>query len=335
MLTLGTLDLADEGPVTGVTITCETTLTFGDNSSSPDTLTRSSGSWLADGFRVGDSFTITGTASNNVTATITVLTATVLTVVTGTFAAEVIGAEDVTIVAGETESQWVSTMDSAFATVDGQKRIDIGLGRAAKVSPITGYKMRRPAQWPASIREYQHDVHIPCWRKEHGPLLDWDLYDDDGNLTEFDEASTGGALAARFTCLRTYANGPAGVYVALSLTRATESSLLSRTHNMAVANIAQTVCQAEGENAIGVDLVLNADGTAESSSLRKVEDKINAALQTNLLVSKQNEGPRASSAKFTASTDDILNVVPATMTGTCALGLKGTIEQVDIVIRVK
>lgn len=46
------------------------------------TITRASGSWITDGFVVGDNITITGTASNNTTGTIGVLTATVMTLVT-------------------------------------------------------------------------------------------------------------------------------------------------------------------------------------------------------------------------------------------------------------
>jgi len=51
--------LAAEGPIAGVSITAEPTLTFGDNGGSEDTIARNRGSWLADGFRVGDSITIT------------------------------------------------------------------------------------------------------------------------------------------------------------------------------------------------------------------------------------------------------------------------------------
>ena len=45
----------------------------------PDTFTRDAGSWVVDGFRVGDTITVTGSASNNSTFVITVLTDLVLT----------------------------------------------------------------------------------------------------------------------------------------------------------------------------------------------------------------------------------------------------------------
>jgi hypothetical protein len=68
VLTLGTLALAAEGPVGNVVITSEMALTF---TASTHTITRNRGSWFDDGFRVGDSVTTTGTASNNFTKTIT------------------------------------------------------------------------------------------------------------------------------------------------------------------------------------------------------------------------------------------------------------------------
>lgn len=52
------------------------TITYANGS--PNTATRAGGSFIDDGLKVGDSVAITGSANNNVTVTITVLTATVL-----------------------------------------------------------------------------------------------------------------------------------------------------------------------------------------------------------------------------------------------------------------
>ncbi len=323
-------DLANEGPVSNCTIVGSHGLAF---DAAGDTITRSGGSWLDDGFAVGDSVTVAGTVSNNYTKTITTLTATVMTFASGV-ADEVIGSRTPTIVKGETMSAWVSAMATAFASVDSQKRIDIGLGRLRKLSPITGYEFRRPVSWAASIREYQHDLHIPCWRKEDGPLDGWSMLDDDGNVVEFDERTVGGGLADRFTVARTYGNGPNGAFIALSMTRAAEGSLLSRTHNMSVANLACTVVQAETENAIGQSLVLKGDGTATEQSLGVLEAKVNSALSASLLVNKENEGQRASSAVWSASRTDDLSVLPATLTGVLDLVLNGTLEQIVTTVKV-
>lgn len=324
----------DEGPVGGCAIVGSEGLTFAEVGATGDTITRSVGSWLSDGFSVGDTVTVSGTASNNVSGPIASLSATVLTFGTTDLAAEVIGSHNVTITKGETMSAWVSLMDAAFASVDGQKRIDLGLGRLRKLSPITGWEFRRPVAWAASVREYSHDVQIPTWRKADGPLDGWSLEDVNGAITEYDERSIGGALAARFTCARTYSNGPNGAFIALSLTRATEGSLLSRTHNLAVANVACTVAQLETENAIGQVLVLNPDGTGTDASLSLIEGRVNKALQLSLLQAGK-EGQRASSAVWRASRADILNVPGAELTGSLDLLLNGTLEKITTVVRIQ
>lgn len=333
VITMNTTDLAAEGPTAVVTITAEPTLTFGDNGASPDTITRNRGSWLDDGFRVGDSITITGTASNNVTKTITALTATVLSVATASFAAEVIGSVGVTITAGETEVAWIAALDALVASVTGAPRMDLGAGRLTVLSPVIGYTTRRPVQWADSIRSYQHDVSTTTWWKDLGPLQGWSI---DG---EHDERVTAGLLAARITCARTWGNGPDGAFIAQSLTRATDGNILSQTHNVAVTNVAQTVVQRVTENFAGATLVLNeadVDGkkTATTASLGIFAAKVNSELKRNLLSDIGGEGPRASSAKWTPATDDDLGVADATLHGTLALNLKGTIVHIATAVAV-
>lgn len=334
VLTFGTTDLAAEGPIGGCSVVGSTPLTFAEVGGTGDTITRGGGSWLADGFAVGDVVTVAGTSLNNVTGPIAGLTATVLTFGTTDLAPEVIGSHVVTITAGEDDPSWVSSIDSAFASIDAQRRIDLGAGRGFKKSPLTGWRLRRPAQWGASLREYLKDVQIPCWRKSDGPLPGWSLEDENGIVVEHDERTDGGLLAARFTCFRTYANGPAGVFVALSLTRASEASLLSRTHNMAVANVASSVAQAETENAIGQVLELKADGTATEQSLTVLEERVNSALAIALL-QRRPDGVRASDAKWKASRTDVLNVAEAELTGTLDLRLNGTLEKISTRVRVQ
>lgn len=310
------------------------TLTFAEVGATGDTITRSAGSWVADGFRVGQTITVAGSASNNVTGAIAGVTSTVLTLGSTDLTAEADVADCTVTAAAETHTDWLTAIDAAFADIDAEKRIDIASGRARKRSPITGWLFRRPLSWAASVREYQHDVQIPVWRKEDGPLSGWDLEDADGNTVEHDERVDGGALAARFTCARTWANGPAGTYIALSLTRATEGSLLSRTHNLAVANVACSVAHAETENAIGMVLELNADGTATEASLTVLEERVNSALAIALL-QRKSEGPRASAAKWQASRSDVLNVPGAELTGTLDLRLNGTLEKITTRVRVQ
>jgi len=335
VLTLGTTDLANEGPVGNVTVTASPAITFAEVGATGDTITRSRGSWLEDGFAAGDEITVTGTVSNNITdAAVTGVTATVITLGSTDLAAEVIGSAAIVVTGGELDSEWIAAVDDEFGDIDGERRLDLGAGRGRKSSPITGWRLRRPVAWAASLREYQHDVQIPTWRKSDGKCSGWDLEDEEGTTVEHDERVDGGALAARFTCFRTYANGPAGAFIALSLTRASESSLLSRTHNMAVANVACSVVQAETENAIGQVLELNSDGTGTEASLVVIEERVNSALAINLLQGK-SEGKRASDAKWKASRTDVLNVPEAELTGTLDLRLNGTLEKITTRVRVQ
>jgi hypothetical protein len=333
-ITLDTDDLADEGPVGSVTITGEASLTFSDAN---DEITRaggSPGSWLDDGFRIGDSITITGTSSNNITTTVVAVTDTVLEVTAAALSDEVIGITSATIVAGQTKAVWMAAIDAAFATVDAKERIDLSAGRGRALSQFAGWYWLYPAGWFASWREYQHDVHVATWRKSDGPV-GADLYDADGNLVEWDDLVDGGAgSAARFTTLRTWANGPQGGFIALSLTRASDASLLSRTHNVAVVNVAQQVCQAATENVIGRSLILNDDGTATTDSLNTIKAEVNSALELALLTNRLGEGQRCSAASWEPATDDILNVPEPTLNGTLTLNLRGTIHTVATTIRV-
>lgn len=326
--------LANEGPITTASIVGSAPLTFAEVGATGDTITRTTGSWVTDGFLVGDILTVAGTVSNNVVGALANVTATVLTLGTTDLNPETIASHLVTITAGEDDPSWVSSINVAFASIDAQRRIDLGAGRGFKQSVLTGWNVRRPVQWAASIREYQKDVQVPTWRKSDGPLLGWSITDADGNTFDHDERTDGGLLAARFTCFRSYANGPAGVFIALSLTRATENSQLSRTHNMAVANVASSVCQSETENAIGQVLELDDDGTATEASLRVLENRVNSALAIALLQRKV-EGPRASDAQWTASRSDILNVPGAELTGTLDLRLNGTLEKITTRVRVQ
>jgi hypothetical protein len=337
VLTLDTTDLAAEGPVGGCAVTAAPCLTFAEVGGTGDTITRNRGSWLDDGFAVGDVVTVTGSVSNNVTGPIAALTATVLTFGTTDLAAEVASSYVVSITGGEDDSTWVAAIDATFADIDDERRIDLGAGRGRKTSRITGYNMRRPVQWAASLREYQHDVQVPVWRKSDGKCKGWDLKDEEGNTVEHDERTDGGLLLARFTCFRSWANGPAGAFIALSLTRALEGSMLSRTHNMAVANVGSSVCQAETEHAIGFIAELNSDGTAQEASLRVLEGKVNSALAIALLQDKP-EGRRASNAVWTASRTDDLRISPSnptpTLHGTLELDLNGTIERIETLVKI-
>lgn len=333
ILTLGTLAVTAETTALAV-ITAETALTFVDGGSGEDQLLRTSGSWLSDGYRVGDSFTITGSNLNNVTATITAVTESTINVVTATFAAEVIGANTVTMVAGQTKAQHLIANNAAFAAIADDPRVDLGHGRAFKLSPFLGFYLRRSVQWADTIRAFSHDVHVATWEKDLGALPGWSLEDPNGTLVEHDERIDSGALAAGFTCFRTWGNGPRGAFIARSVTRAAPNTVLSATENIVVANLAQTVAQMEGENTVGQSLVLNLDNTATGASLATIKQRIDSALSRNLLANVENEGQRASLCYVTLASDDDLSGVDATLNGVITLVLLGKIAHLNFKIRV-
>src|SRR6185436_3169715 len=328
VLTFGTTDLANEGPVAGCHVVGSQGLTFAEVGGTGDTITRSGGgSWRDDGFRAGDTVTITGTASNNVSGAVTAVTDTVLTFDTTDLTAEVIGSHLVTITKGETMAAWVSEMEDEYVDIDDEPRIDIGLGRLSKLSPFTGWAMRRPVQWAVAVREFEHELHIPTWRKADGALDGWSMKDADGKKIEYDQSTDGGALEANFTCAKTWPNDK-GAYIALSLTRAGDGKLLSRTHNMHGANLTCTIIQRESENAVGQVLELADDGHGTDDSRAKIEGRVNSALERELL-SSGKEGPKASSVSWRADRSALLNVLPVRLPGKSRLVLDGTLEEID------
>jgi hypothetical protein len=335
VITLNTVDLIAEVGTAGCSVVASPGITFAEVGATGDTITRSRGSWLDDGFRVGDLVTVTGTVSNNIVATVglTAVTALVLTFNTTDLASELIGSAGVSVSAGQSKGQWMAAIDAEFAPVDGAFRIDLSAGRGRVLSPFSGWNFRQPAGWFASLREYQHDLHVATWRKSDGNV-GASLYDSDNALVEWDDRVDGEAGSlARFTTLRTWSNGPGGAFVAQSLTREVDSSLLSQTHNVAVTNLACTVVQSATENTIGRSLVLNPDGTATSDSLSTIQSEVNSQLETALLQNR-GEGQRASRAVWTPSPDDILNVPSALLTGVLELNLNGTIHSTNTQVRV-
>lgn len=334
------ITLGAEGLVAEVVATCtvvgRATLTFAN---AGETVTRNRGSWLADGFRVGDLVTIAGTDSGTndvVDAAVTAVTALVLTLEAAAVTAdEVSPVTQVSVSAGQTKAAWMATIEAEFEGIDDAFRIDMSAGRGAVRQPFSGWVLRRPASWAASLREYQHDLHVPPWRKDDGPT-GFSLEDEDGSLVEWDDRVDGGAAsAARFTSFTTWANGPNGAFLTLSLTRGNEGSLLSLSHNVAVVNLACTVTQLNTEKAVGRVLVLNDDGTATAAELATIAQEVNTALNLALLKNAKGEGQRASKAVWTPSSDDILNVPEATLTGVLDLNLNGTVHSVNTTVRVR
>ncbi len=102
-----------------------------------------------------------------------------------------------------------------------------------------------------------------------------------------------------------------------------------------MTNLACTVVQSATEDAaIGVDLLLNPDGTATGGSLKTIETKVNSQLAQALLQNNQGEGQRCSSAVWTADPSTIFNVPEAALVGVLVLELNGVIHKVTTTVAV-
>lgn len=301
-------------------------------SASADTLTRSSGDWVADGFRPGQTLTVTGTANNNSTFVVTDVSPQVLTVADGV-TNETFRASVAAIVAGETVNDYLNDLDATFSSVSGEQ-VGIGVGQFRFMSPITGWMLERNSQWAACVHEYQHDYHIATWRKSDGPTIGATILDADGALEQYDDRVYGGlASILGFTSLRSWANGPLGTFVSQDYTRAQPGALLQYTHNVDVVNLAVNTVQRATEAIIGEFVPLNPDGTATADALAVIAARVNNPLQRVVLTSV-GEGVRASSAVWTPSATDKLDQVPALLTGVLDLKINGTIHSVATVAKV-
>jgi hypothetical protein len=257
-----------------------------------------------------------------------------MTCAASTFVDEEIGSCTASVTLTESETAWASSLSAAFASVSGE-RIDLGAGRLVTSSLITGASKRCPVQWADSIRsyDYRRDLSDTTWEKDFGPIDGWSI---EG---EYDERVSQSLGPVRFTTARTYGNGPTGAFISMSRTRASDESVLSLTHNMAVANLAMTVVQRVTESFIGKTPVLNAPNSEGKRTLTKLErtkleTRVNGELQRNLLA-PVNGKQRASLAKWTAATDDDLGVANATLNGVAEINVNGTIVKVNTIVKVQ
>lgn len=333
-LTLGTTDLAAEGPVPNIVVSWQGSLTFTNGA---NTILRNRGSWIDDKFRVGQRVTITGVPGNNVTdVLITTLTPTLMTLASGITTTTTVGVTTCNITAGELEAAYVASMETEFALIDSEERVSLSLGRARKQSPITLFRMRRPAAWAAAIRSYQNDVQVPTWQKELGPLSGWSLEDSTGVVVEYDDrANLAAAGDARFTCFRTWANGPSGTFISVDKTRAEQGAIVVQTHNMNVVNEVLRATRRATEALIGRVVALQqSNGFVTEEDLSSIETEVNGEIEL-VALRKGKQGRLTSGVRWTASRDDDFTVPEPTLSGELAIFLNGTVYRVLTVARAR
>jgi len=298
-----------------------------------NTITRSSGSWLTDGFRADDVIEVIGTASNNASFTVTAVTATVLTV-TSITTGEDVGTDAASITAGQTMAEWANGVSSEFAGIDGPFRLDVSMGRYPAPSPVTGWFRRWPIAQLVSCREYQLPMHVTTWRKDDGAIAA-DQSQNPAYIEEYDDRLFDIANESRLTSLRSWANGPLGMFVCTSRTRGPAGTQLSMTHNVAVTNRALTIVQSVTEGFIGRIVPLDDDGKATAQVRSSLEGEVNGRLEEGVLRDVQGEGPMLSGCTWSMSEDDQLNTPEATVTGFLDIQVNGAIFRVETIATVR
>lgn len=302
-------------------------LTFAEVGSSGDTITRSTGSWITDGFVNGDSVTIAGTASNDgVYTNVTVTSATVLTLDSDN---DVIAESSVTCtaVATEEDPDWIATIAASFAAKS-DKRESLWGGHAVTVSAVSSRQYSRPSSFAGAARYLSVDVSRSLAAVADGPLLGVSLVDDHGDTIEHDERASPGLLDARIACLRTF-DGRQGAYVALPMLFAETGSDFDRLHFGAVIDVACATAKFTLEGKLSSDVLLKPGAaTIDESAALQIEAAVNRALR-NALTSRK----RVTAATYTCSRDDDLTVESPVLTGTVNVQPLGYLETIATTVQ--
>lgn len=310
-----------------------------DFSAAADTITRGTGSWVTDGFKVGMDITIAGTASNNGTFTVTTVTATELTTDGSPSLADEtnVDGSTFTITGTESTSTWRNALaadivGNSEATLKTSSRVLARAGNPRRKSPIDGFRRQLPMAWASACRIMAHDLHISESKVENGPLPGWTIVDEDGILETHDERVDGGLLAFRIGCPTTHDDIP-GVFSALPLTLDEDDAPLSRAPVCFVGDLLCTIAKRETTRKLGAELVLNSDGTISETDKQRIEGYILSRLSTAVLT-RRAEGQRASAVEFEMAGDVDLREPGAEVPCEVSYTPLGYLEKITTTVRV-
>lgn len=303
-----------------------------------DTITRSAGSFVADGWKVGMVVTISGTANNNGTGhVVSAVTASVLTVGAAPGLATEANVATAVLVGSEPLATWRSAIASIVsatpATSKVSEKVVVTGGRARRRSRLNGAKKRRPASWPFACAMMAHDIHISPAKVENG-ALGWTIHGDDNQLREHDERVHGGLLDARIASLTTFDEKP-GIFVSLPVTLAEEGRPFSRLPIVLVGQLGCTVAKRATTEKLNGNYILSpTTGRLLESEARRIELYVQTQINNALLNAAMPEGKRASGAVFTLGRTADLRVPGAIVTWELDLTGLGYIEHFEGRVRV-
>lgn len=309
------------------------TLTF---AASGETITRSTGSFITDGFAVGMSVTVSNSTSNNavVNQVITALSATVMTLAGATLVNES-GSSSVVLSGQETEQEWMAALD-VITSGKLWPRLSLGGGHLMRTSPIDQARRKRNVQWATLMRYMAHDVQVSPAEVDLGRLDGWSMYSKNGNaLVVHDERVNGGLLNSRLTCATSLDGDPGGAYVALALTLDTDNAPMSRVPIACVADVCTGLCRVLTTQKLNSNVVSDPKtGFPLETEYRRIELAINKQLQSQLTTPKL-EGQRASAVVFTLVRGTDLRQPGAVQGWACKLTVLGYLEQLSGTVTVQ
>ncbi len=307
-----------------------------DFAAAGDTITRNTGSWVTDGFRVGMDVTVAGSVSNNGSkGTVVTVTTTVLTVSSSPGLADeanVLGSA-LTITGTESKTTWANSLAASIvgnseATLKTSSRVLARAGNPRRKSPAQGTRKQRPFAWFSAIRTMAHERHISEAKVDLGPLEGLTIVDSNGVLETYDERVDGTLLAYRIGCPTTIDDVP-GVFSALPLTLDVDNAQLSRAP---VGFVGDLLCQLGKRLAtqkLGSGLVLQANGTIAPAELERINRQITARLRAAVL-SPGAEGAMASDVSFSMDGSVDMREVAAVVPCEISFLPLGYLEQISI-----
>jgi hypothetical protein len=291
-------------------------------------ITRSAGSYITDGFKVGDTITSPNAVSNPGPFTATVVTALEITV------SEVLVNEGPTagikVLGVESHAAWTTAVSAITAGKDAP-RTAVAAGRAMRRSPINGLRKRRNAAWPILNRFFKHDLQVSAGRKSDGALEEWTIFSDASKTKpqEHDERTDGGLLAARIMCLRTYLKNPGSTFAEKMVTLdAVEGKPLSRLPVGCVSDLVCDTIHGETEDLLGSNPQANDNGTLLEDVALQFDRRVMGRLRSILFGGDLREGPRASKVlSFSISRTAKVTVAGTEVPTDCVFVPLGTIEK--------
>lgn len=316
-----------------------TSVAPGDLDFTTTTITRNVGSWVTDGFKIGDYVDVTGTASNNTRlGPLTNVSATVLTFAAGGTSESNVSALGVTITRTQLESDWQSAVETIVgvspSTQKTSVRTVLAAGRMRRLSPVSANRKRRPYAWALACRTMGHDLHVSAAKVENGPLEGWGITDDNGVREEHDDRVAGGFMASiRVAAAQTHdVIGVSGVYAGIPVTLAADDAPLSRLPVGLVGNLACTIAKSGYTRKLNTDVETTKDKIITRKEAERIDAGVTKALRSALLA-RGLEGARASDV--TATMDrSIPLTVGATVPVEVLVTGKSYIERFDVRVRV-